>query len=103
MSPPAPGTPWRQQSETDSKPFIVDGHVIPRGTHVGVNVYSLLHNEKYFPDPFVYKPERWLSTLPKERTKIMHDAFIPFSAGSRICAGKSMAYLEASLVAAKTF
>lgn len=99
MSPPAPGTPWREQ--TDSTPLIIDGHVIPRGTHVGVNVYSILHNEKYFPDPFVFTPERWLS-LSEEQTKIMRDAFIPFSAGSRTCAGKAMAYLEASLVIAKT-
>ncbi|KAI1076149.1 cytochrome P450 [Whalleya microplaca] len=103
MSPPAPGTPWREQSEMDNAPFIVDGHVIPRGTHVGVNVYSILHNEKHFPDPFIYKPERWLATLPEAQTKIMHDAFIPFSAGPRICAGKAMAYLETSLVIAKTF
>ncbi|KAI0848455.1 cytochrome P450 [Daldinia vernicosa] len=102
MSPAAPGTPWREQVDTDDAPFIVDGHVIPRGTIVGVNVYSILHNEKYFPEPFVYKPERWLSEESDGKMKIMYDAFIPFSAGSRICAGKAMAYLEASVTIAKT-
>ncbi|KAI1506130.1 cytochrome P450 [Biscogniauxia marginata] len=103
MSPPAPGTPWREQSQTDKEPLIIDGHVIPRGTHIGVNVYSVLHNERYFPDPFSFKLERWMSTHSEEQTKIMHDAFVPFSAGSRICVGKSTAYLETSLVLAKTF
>ncbi len=104
MSPPAPGTPWREQLGTDKAPFIVDGHVIPRGTHVGVNVYAILHNEKYFPEPFTYRPERWLAPeVPEERMKIMYDVFIPFSAGSRICAGKAMAYLETSVVISKTF
>ena len=32
----------------------------------------------------------------------MHAAFTPFSLGTRGCAGKAMAYLEASLVMAKT-
>ena len=32
----------------------------------------------------------------------MRDAFAPFSIGPRGCAGKSMAYLETSLVLAKT-
>lgn len=103
MSPPAPGTPWREQIETDDAPFIVDGRVIPRGTHVGVNVYSILHNDKYFPEPFAYKPERWLSKAPEKQMRIMHDAFIPFSAGSRICAGKAMAYLETSVAISKIF
>jgi hypothetical protein len=32
----------------------------------------------------------------------MHDAFTPFSIGSRGCGGKAMAYQEASLTLAKT-
>jgi cytochrome P450 len=47
MSPPIPGTLWRQLApEVDkSAQFVVDGHVIPRDTFVGVSVYSLHHNE----------------------------------------------------------
>lgn len=47
MSPPAPGTLWRHLApeEEAAGPFIVDGHVIPNGTKVGVNIYSLHHNE----------------------------------------------------------
>ncbi|KAI1404194.1 cytochrome P450 [Hypoxylon fuscum] len=55
----------------------------------------------YFPDPFAFRPERWLvdddATLRR-----MHSAFCPFSVGARACAGKPMAYFEASLVFAKT-
>ncbi|CAJ2513667.1 Uu.00g017860.m01.CDS01 [Anthostomella pinea] len=102
MSPPAPRTPWRQQSDTDDAPLIIDGHAVPRGTHIGVNVYSILHNDEYFPDPFAYTPERWLSGVSEEQTKIMHEAFVPFSAGTRIWAGKAMAYLETSVLISKT-
>ncbi|KAI1092547.1 cytochrome P450 [Rostrohypoxylon terebratum] len=104
LSPPAPGVLWREYLPgKDKQPLIVDGHVIPRGTIVGVNVYSLHHNEEYFPDPFRYHPERWIdeSTTP-EAKKIMRDAFIPFALGWRGCPGKSMAYMEISLAIAKT-
>lgn len=47
MSPPTPGTLWRHLApeEEGRGPFVVDGHVIPKGTKVGVNTYSLHHNE----------------------------------------------------------
>lgn len=109
MSPPIGGTLWREVvPETEKQLLIVDGHVIPPDTLVGVNIYSLHHNEKYFPDPFRFNPDRWLaSPLTGDEqddaaiTSEMHQAFTPFSVGIRSCAGKAMAYLEASLVIAK--
>ncbi|KAI0828784.1 cytochrome P450 [Hypoxylon sp. FL0890] len=108
MSPPLPGTLWRQLApeEEGGKPLIVDGHIIPPGTKVGVNTYSLHHNEEYFQDSFTYNPDRWLVTGdPKDggaSRKAMHDAFAAFSTGYRGCAGKPTAYLELSLALAKT-
>ena len=76
---------------------------MPPGTQVGVNIYTLHHNETYFPEPYKFTPERWLpSETPEAQRKAMHEAFTPFSIGYRGCAGKSMAYLETSLVIAKT-
>ncbi|OTA62649.1 cytochrome P450 [Hypoxylon sp. EC38] len=100
MSPPAPGTLWREQYPDDknSGPLIIDGHLIPSKTQVGVNIYTLHHNEEYFPDSFSYKPERWLTPTGTQT----NDAFAAFLTGPRGCAGKAMAYLEASLVLAKT-
>ncbi|KAI1101332.1 cytochrome P450 [Jackrogersella minutella] len=108
MSPPSPATHWRNLApeEEGGKPFIVDGHVIPKGTKVGVNVYSLHHNEKYYPDPFTYNPDRWLVTGDSDEgaaaRKAMYEAFAAFSVGPRGCAGKPTAYLELSLAIAKT-
>lgn len=100
MSPPASGTLWRVQSpETRHRPLVVDGHVVPVGTQVGVSAYSLHHNEEYFPEPFTYDPERW---LPENEDRITKAAFVPFSTGSRSCAGKAMAYQEVSLTLART-
>ncbi|KAI8630339.1 cytochrome P450 [Xylariaceae sp. FL1651] len=104
MSPPLAGTLWREQVTYESaelEPLIIDGHIIPQGTQIGVNTYSLHHNEQYFPHPFDYLPERWLPGYPEYHT-MNGNAFAAFSVGPRGCAGKAMAYLEASLVVAKT-
>ncbi|KAH7329668.1 cytochrome P450 [Stachybotrys elegans] len=99
MSPPVGSTLWREAFPSTG-PWVVEGHVIPEGTQVGVDIYHLHHNPEYFPDPFVFKPERWL--VDAAEVKRMNEAFVPFSVGIRACAGKAMAYLEASLVMAKT-
>ncbi|CAJ2502463.1 Uu.00g098570.m01.CDS01 [Anthostomella pinea] len=104
MSPPLPGTLWREEAfeyRNAAEPFMVDGHIVPRGTQIGVNAYAMHHNEEYFPDSFTYKPERWLPDSP-EAARNNRNAFAAFSTGSRGCVGKAMAYLEASLVVAKT-
>ncbi|KAI1774678.1 cytochrome P450 [Hypoxylon cercidicola] len=108
MSPPTPGTLWRHLApeEEGCGPFVVDGHIIPNGTKVGVNIYSLHHNEEYFSNPFKYDPGRWLITGDSDekaaQRKAIHDAFAAFSVGPRGCAGKPTAYLELSLSLAKT-
>lgn len=110
MSPPLAGTEWRELAVGETEPLIVDGHIIPKGTRVGVSPYAIHHNEEYFPQPFVFKPERWLAGSAEDgnaeggqaaNSKVA-EAFFAFSLGSRACAGKSMAYLEMSIVMAKT-
>lgn len=102
---------WREELAANENgqryesPLIVDGHVIPAGTLVGVSLYSIHHNEEYFPDPWVFKPERFLEAASedaRERSKITHKAFAPFAIGNRSCSGRALAYLELSLAIAKT-
>ncbi|KAH7313899.1 cytochrome P450 [Stachybotrys elegans] len=110
MSPPIPGPMWREQDMTAARKesLVVDGHVIPPGTSVGVGLYSIMHNPEYFPEPFQFRPDRWLESDHEETTSetearsIMRRAFVPFAMGERNCVGKAMAYLEASLTLAKT-
>lgn len=96
MSPSSLAPPWRTQSYEDKgrEPIIIDGHVIPRGTEVAVSLYSLLHNEEYFPDAFRFTPERWIEPAVSESEEkqaaraVMHRAFAPFALGARGCPGK---------------
>lgn len=69
---------------------------------VGLSPYSLLHNEKYFPEPFVFRPERHLEAGKNSKVTDTTRAFAPFAIGSRSCGGRAVAYLEASLTIAKT-
>ncbi|KAI0484908.1 cytochrome P450 [Xylariaceae sp. FL0804] len=115
IAPPTPGVMWREQDplgedDNSTRPLVVDGHVIPPGTLVGVGLYSLMHNPAYFPEPFSFRPERWLPAGEQEQEEeqeqearaLMRRAFIPFILGDRACAGKAVAYLEMSLTVAKT-
>jgi cytochrome P450 len=104
ITPPVSGALWRELPLEDGgshEPLIIDGHVVPAGTWVGVNTYAIHHNEDYFPDPFVFQPERWIGKDPAD-LKTMHDAFSPFGIGAHSCIGKTMVYMEASLTLAKT-
>jgi cytochrome P450 len=104
MAPATTITAWREENpkSRSTEPFVVDGHVIPRGTYVGVNSYCLMHSEDYFPEPFAFRPERWLDSEAADTLEKMRAAFIPFAVGSASCLGKGLAYLELSLALAKT-
>ncbi|PVH99123.1 hypothetical protein DM02DRAFT_480706, partial [Periconia macrospinosa] len=50
---------------------------------------SIHHNEEYFPEPFIFKPERWMGKEPGTMDrKSSLEAFSPFSVDSRACPGK---------------
>ncbi|EXK77127.1 cytochrome P450 oxidoreductase [Fusarium oxysporum f. sp. raphani 54005] len=68
---------------------------IPGDTSVSMTIWSAHHNEDIYPEPYAFKPERWLK--PEER-KRMEPFFIPFSAGARGCIGRNISYLEQQIV-----
>lgn len=80
----------------------VDGQHLPEGTMVGVSAYALHHTPEYFPDPWVFKPERWIESDIVSKKSIVHSrkAFTPFGTGVRQCAGKNLAYLQMKLTLA---
>lgn len=77
----------------------VDGLQIPAGMTVGVSAYSVHHNEAYFPDSFVFRPERWLGN--SESVSLARSALCTFSAGKYNCIGKNVAIVACKLVLAK--
>lgn len=71
--------------------FEIDGYTIPVGAIVAIGIWGCARDERYFPDPEKFDPDRWLP----ENTKNHHPyANITFSAGPRNCIGQKFAKLE---------
>ncbi|CAJ2504076.1 Uu.00g114700.m01.CDS01 [Anthostomella pinea] len=75
----------------------VDGHYIPEGLTVSVNSLTVTRDPRYFEDPDAFRPERWIDEEFHDEKK----ASQPFSAGSRVCLGINLAYLEMRIILAK--
>lgn len=61
---------------------------VPPNTFLFVNLYTVLHSRKTFPDPHRFAPERFI------KGGITHDTWFPFSRGSRQCPAKLFALCE---------
>ena len=95
MSPPVGGALWREVREGG---LVVDGQFVPEGYDVGCSIYCLHHNEECYPNSFVFNPDRWIvsETNSREAVERARQAFVPFSVGTRSCAGRNFAYMEVS-------
>ena len=83
------------------KQLIYNDIPIPPGTTVAMNAVLLHENPDVFPEPHVFKPERWLGS-EKERQRLQRH-FVVFSRGSRACLGMNLAWAELFLILAMVF
>ena len=58
IQPPIPEI-GREIDKDDEKPFEINGYRIPPGTWLQVSSYMCARDEKNFPDPYRFKPERF--------------------------------------------
>ncbi|KAI8232761.1 hypothetical protein K4K57_010975 [Colletotrichum sp. SAR 10_99] len=68
-------------------------HVIPRGYAYGMSAYIMHTDERLFPEPSKFLPERWLDESG-QRKKGLERFLLTFSKGSRQCLGMQLAYCE---------
>ena len=73
------------------------GHTISKGSIVVIAPWLLHHDERWWPEPLAYRPERWLGDDQEHRPRY---AFIPFGGGPRVCIGEPFARMEAAMIVA---
>lgn len=87
--------PNRSVSREMRKSAIIAGFNIPKGAQIVMPQWVMQRDEKYFPAPENFIPERWTPIFEKELPKY---AYFPFGLGNRSCIGRSFAMMEVALI-----
>jgi cytochrome P450 len=64
----------------------------PADTAVAISILLVHHREDVYPDPFSFRPERWLDRKPGTYE------WLPFGGGTRRCLGAALAMAEQRVV-----
>jgi cytochrome P450 len=78
------------------EPFELHGVRVPGGVLVNYCSWVSHHLEEVFPEPFEFRPERF---LPDARAALPKGAYVPFGGGSRTCIGMRFGLLEVRTIA----
>ncbi|MBK4217314.1 cytochrome P450 [Paracoccus caeni] len=70
---------------------------VPKGAQVVVSPWHLHRHERLWDHPDAFDPARWDTTEGKASAR---DAFVPFSAGQRVCPGAGLAMMEGVVILA---
>ena len=74
------------------EPVEIGGFTYPAGCALHPNAYLIHHDPATYPDPYAFRPERFLDSAPGTYT------WIPFGGGRRRCLGATFAQLEMKVV-----
>ncbi|TVY40756.1 Cytochrome P450 monooxygenase [Lachnellula occidentalis] len=81
----------------------LDDHFIPQGITVGSPTYVIHHDPTIFPEPWYFRPERWIASSDGNSPGMVSAAkaaSIPFLIGPLNCIGKNMSYIALKLALA---
>ena len=73
------------------------GMAVPAGSTVLISQYLMHRDPRFFSNPSVFDPERWLDDRQTGRPRM---AYLPFGAGPRSCIGEGFAWMEGVLLLA---
>jgi cytochrome P450 len=79
------------------KDYEAGGYRVPAGSIVLMSQYVIHRDERYFPDPLRFDPDRWTPEAKEARPQF---SYFPFGGGPRRCIGDGFAWMEGILVIA---
>lgn len=77
--------------------YKIAGIELQKDTLIEIPCYAVHYNPKYFPEPEVYRPERF---LPENKHLLVPYSYLPFGQGPRNCVGMRFAYQEMKMCVA---
>ncbi|THH27824.1 hypothetical protein EUX98_g6368 [Antrodiella citrinella] len=81
---------------------IYEGHHIPKGTNLIPNVWAMLRNSEDYPEPELFKPERFLGEDGKIDVNVRDPTTIAFGFGRRLCPGRHLSANTLTICIAST-
>jgi cytochrome P450 len=72
-------------------------YYVPAKSIILLSQYVMHHDERYYPEPEKFDPERW---TPEQRAGRPKYAYFPFGGGPRMCVGEQFAWMEGILLIA---
>jgi cytochrome P450 len=76
---------------------VVEGYLIRKGDTLMMFPYLTHRQERYWPDPLRFDPDRFLPENMKDKPRY---AYFPFGGGSRLCIGNNFAMMEMQIMLA---
>ncbi|XP_071443296.1 uncharacterized protein [Hetaerina americana] len=79
------------------QPYIIPGTnlVIEEGTQIFIPMHSIQLDEKYFPNPMQFNPDRFLPE--NKENNVQQFSYLPFGDGPRVCIGERFAQMQIRL------
>nr|AKH03527.1 cytochrome P450 3027F2 [Paracyclopina nana] len=90
--------PVTEHDRLCTKDCVVEGIKIPKGTRIQLPNLPAHIDEEFFPDPFAFKPERFLKENAHQITPF---TWRPFGSGNRVCIAQRFATTEVLIFMAK--
>jgi cytochrome P450 len=73
-------------------PWRLGPYTVPADTSILISILLIHHREEIYPDPFEFRPERWIDRKPGTYE------WLPFGGGIRRCLGATLAMAEQRVV-----
>jgi cytochrome P450 len=77
-------------------PWRLGEYGVPADTAIAISILLLHHREDLYPDPFAFRPERWLTDAGVAKPGTYE--WLPFGGGTRRCLGATLAMAEQRVV-----